>query len=59
MTNRYGGTRLRLLIGASAAVLVAVACGGSVTPTASPASQAPSTASSSPGDSTPPSAATG
>ena len=35
MTNRSGGTRLRLLIGASAAVLVAAACGGSVTPTAS------------------------
>jgi len=59
MTNRSGGTRLRLLIGASAAVLVAAACGGSVTPTASPASQAPSTASGSSGDSAPPSVATG
>ena len=29
MTTRSGGTRLRLLIGASAAVLVAAACGGS------------------------------
>ena len=41
MTNRSGGTRLRLLIGASAAVLVAAACGGSPSTTAAPASAAP------------------
>lgn len=59
MSNRSGGVRLRLLIGASAAVLLAAACGGSTTPSASTATQAPQPASSAPGDSTPPSAATG
>ena len=40
MTTRSGGVRLRLLIGASAAVLVAAACGGSPTATTAPASDA-------------------
>jgi peptide/nickel transport system substrate-binding protein len=48
MTNRSGGTRLRLLIGASAAVLVAAACGGSPSASAAPASAAASAAASQP-----------
>ena len=60
MTSRPGGARLGLLIGASAAVLVAASCGGGVTPTGSAvATQPPSAASATPGGSTAPSAATG
>jgi peptide/nickel transport system substrate-binding protein len=41
MTTRTGGVRLRLMIGASAAVLVVAACGSSPTATTAPASDAP------------------
>jgi peptide/nickel transport system substrate-binding protein len=55
MTNRSGGMRLRLLIGASAAMLVAAACGGSPSTTTTPGSAGPA-ASSEPSAATSPSA---
>jgi peptide/nickel transport system substrate-binding protein len=58
MTNRSGGMRLRLLIGASAAVLVAAACGGSPSTTSAPGSAGPA-ASTEPSAATSPSAQSG
>ena len=59
MTTRSGGLRLRLLIGASAAVLVVAACGGSPTATTAPASAPPAAATDEPPSGESPSAPTG
>jgi len=60
MTIRSGGIRLRLLMGASAAVLVAAACGGSTpSPTGAPATTGPAPSSPAPVDSGSPAAPEG
>ena len=60
MTTRTGGLRLRLMIGASATVLVVAACGSSPTATTAPASDAPpAAATDEPSSGESPSAGTG